>query len=51
MLAQPDTRDAVVALINETYRRMSTPGSDPAALLTHPTSALAGSGQDGRAHP
>ena len=44
MLAQPDTRDAVVSLINETYRRMSTPGSDPAALMTHPDFAVAGSG-------
>ena len=44
MLADSETRDAVVALIHETYRRMSTPGSDPAALMAHPDIAVAGSG-------
>lgn len=44
MLAHPDVRDAVVALVNETYRRLSTPGSDPAALMAHPDIAVAGSG-------
>ena len=44
MIAHPDTRDAVVALVNETYRRMSTPDSGAAALLAHPDIAVAGSG-------
>jgi hypothetical protein len=44
MLAHPNTRDAVIALVTETYRRMSTPGSDPAALMAHPDFAVAGSG-------
>jgi len=44
MIAHPDTRDAVVALVNETYRRMSTPDSGAAALLAHPNIAVAGSG-------
>ena len=44
MLAEPGTRAAVVALIDETYRRMSTPGSDPGTLIAHPDFAVAGSG-------
>lgn len=44
MIAHPDTHDAVVALVNETYRRMSTPDSGAAALLAHPDIAVAGSG-------
>ena len=45
MRADTHTREAIVALITETYRRLSTPGSDPAALLAHPDFAIAGSGQ------
>jgi len=44
MLARPETSDVVVALVHETYRRMSTPGSDPATLMRHPDFAVAGSG-------
>lgn len=44
MLADPEVRAAVVDLVTETYRRMSTPGSDPAALMAHPDFAVAGSG-------
>jgi hypothetical protein len=44
MLADPAVRDAIVDLVHETYRRMSTPGSDPAALMDHPDFAVAGSG-------
>jgi len=44
MRADGQTREAIVALITETYRRLSTPGSDPAALMAHGDFALAGSG-------
>ena len=44
MRADRQTHDAIVELITETYRRMSTPGSDPAALMSHPDFAVAGSG-------
>ncbi len=44
MRADTQTHDAIVELITETYRRMSTPGSDPAALMSHPDFAVAGSG-------
>lgn len=44
MRADSRTYDAIVELITETYRRMSTPGSDPAALMSHPDFAVAGSG-------
>ena len=44
MRADSQTHDAIVELITETYRRMSTPGSDPAALMSHPDFAVAGSG-------
>jgi len=44
MLADDDDRRAILDLIIETYRRMSTPGSDPGALLAHPDFAAAGSG-------
>ena len=44
MLADPESRSAIVQLVEETYRRMSTPGSDPAALMSHPDFAVAGSG-------
>ncbi len=46
MLADPATHDAIVALVHETYRRLSTPGSDPAALMAHPDFAVAGPGLD-----
>ncbi len=45
MRADPATQEAIEALVIETYRRMSTPGSDPAALMAHPDFAVAGSGQ------
>ena len=44
MRADSHTHDAIVELITETYRRMSTPGSEPAALMSHPDFAVAGSG-------
>ena len=44
MLADQDTRAAISDLVAETYRRMSTPGSDPGALMSHPDFAVAGSG-------
>ena len=44
MIADPDTRDAVIAPVNETYRRLSRPDSGAAALLAHPDIAVAGSG-------
>ncbi len=44
MRADRQTHDAIVELITETYRRMSTPESDPAALMSHPDFAVAGSG-------
>jgi hypothetical protein len=44
MLAEPAVRDAILELVTETYRRMSTPGSNPAALLSHADFAAAGSG-------
>jgi ketosteroid isomerase-like protein len=44
MRADPVTEQAIVELVTETYRRMSTPGSDPAALMSHPDFAVAGSG-------
>jgi hypothetical protein len=44
MIAPPETSDAVVALVHETYRRMSTPGSNPGALMGHPDFVVAGSG-------
>ena len=45
MRASPETHAAILELVTETYRRMSTPGSDPAALMSHPDFAVAGSGQ------
>jgi hypothetical protein len=45
MRADSQTRDAIVDLITETYRRLSTPGSDAAALMSHPDFAVTGSGQ------
>jgi hypothetical protein len=39
------TRDSVVALIRETYARISTPGSDAASLFADADIAIAGSGQ------
>lgn len=44
LIADTDTQQAIAALVHETYRRMSTPGSDPAALMAHPDFAVAGSG-------
>jgi hypothetical protein len=44
MRADTDTQEAIVALVTETYRRMSSPRSDPAALMAHPDFAAAGSG-------
>lgn len=44
MRATPETHAAIKALVVETYRRMSTPGSDPAGLMEHPDFAVAGSG-------
>lgn len=45
MQADEETAADVEALIRETYRRMSTPGSDPAELFSHPDMAVTGSGQ------
>lgn len=45
MHATPETHDAIVALVRETYRRLSTPGSDPGSLFMHPDMTIAGSGQ------
>jgi hypothetical protein len=45
MQADAATAAAVEALIRETYRRMSTPGSDPGSLFDHPDIAVTGSGQ------
>jgi ketosteroid isomerase-like protein len=44
MRADPATEAAIVELIGETYRRLSTPGSDAGALLSHQDMAVAGSG-------
>jgi hypothetical protein len=44
MRADPATRAAIEGLVDETYRRLSTPGSDPGALLSHADIAVAGSG-------
>jgi hypothetical protein len=44
MRASRETRAAIEALVDETDRRMSTPDSDPAALMSHPDFAVAGSG-------
>ena len=44
MLADPERYAAIADLIAETYRRMSTPGADPAALMSHPDFAVQGSG-------
>jgi hypothetical protein len=44
MKAVGQTRDDIVALVRETYRRMSTPGSNPGKLMAHADMAVAGSG-------
>jgi hypothetical protein len=44
MRADPATSAAITELITETYRRLSTPGADPGALMAHPDIAVAGSG-------
>jgi hypothetical protein len=45
MRADAETTATIDALIRETYRRMSTPGADPAELFGHPDMTVAGSGQ------
>ena len=45
MIADDETRTAVRALVDETYRAMSTPGSDVAALFGSEHVAVTGSGQ------
>ncbi|MFQ6172872.1 nuclear transport factor 2 family protein [Oryzobacter sp. R7] len=45
MIADEDTRQAVVELVALTYRAMSTPGSDVATLFGAADIAIAGSGQ------
>jgi len=45
MKADDQTRAEIVALVEETYRRLSTPGAGLAELMAHPDMALAGSGQ------
>ena len=45
MDADTETSTEIEALIRETYRRMSTPGSDPGLLFAHEDIAVAGSGQ------
>src|SRR5690348_13942759 len=44
MDADPATRTAIAELVADTFRRLSTPGSDPGALFSHPDMAGAGSG-------
>ena len=44
MRADAATHAAITALISETYRRMSTPGSDVGALFSHADMSGAGSG-------
>ena len=41
MLADHDDREAIVELITETYRRLSTPGSDDCAAARPQDSRLA----------
>lgn len=43
MKADDSCRAEIVALINETYSRLSTPGSNFDELFAHPDMALAGS--------
>ncbi len=43
MKADDKSRDEIMALVTETYRRLSTPGSNPAELFAHADMALAGS--------
>jgi hypothetical protein len=45
MDADTETSNAIEALIRETYRRMSTRGSDPGELFAHEDMAAAGSGR------
>jgi hypothetical protein len=45
MRADNETQTAIAALVAETYRRLSTPGADPAQLFAHPDMTVAGSGQ------
>lgn len=41
--ADERTAADITALVKETYRRMSTPGSKPGEMFTHPDIAVAGS--------
>ncbi len=45
MIADDSTRQAIQALVDETYEAMSTPGSDVASLFGAADIAIAGSGQ------
>ena len=45
MRANPETTEAIQALVHETYRRLSTPDSDSGAVFEHPDMTIAGSGQ------
>ena len=46
VIADEETRAAVVALVEDTYSAMSTPGSDVASLFGAAGIAIAGSGRD-----
>ncbi len=45
MHSDPETADAIRALVERTYAAMSTPGSDIAAIFSAPEMAVSGSGQ------
>lgn len=45
MLSDPETTDAIRALVERTYAAMSTPGSDIATLFAAEDMAVSGSGQ------
>lgn len=45
MIADPETRGAIEALIATTYEAMSTPGAELADIFGSPDIAIAGSGQ------
>ena len=44
MIADESCRTEILNLVNETYARLSTPGSNPAELMAHQEMAIAGSG-------
>ncbi len=44
MIADELCRSEILALVNETYFRLSTPGSNPGELMAHEEMAIAGSG-------